>query len=757
MFWADEILKNRRGKEVIEDAWTPSGIVHMGGLKGPVIHDVLYKVLKEQKKDVEYIFGFDDFDPIDGLPPSLQETFKEYMGVPTFMVPSPDGKGTFADFYGNKMRAMFKALGVEAEIYMASENYKKGVYNEGIRIMLDNVDKVRSVYEEMYKKPVKESWYPLQVICPKCNKLGTTKVIDWDGKEVTFTCEPALVTWAKGCEYAGKISPFDGNAKMPWKPEWAVKWYTFNVTLEWSGKDHMSAGGSFEIAANILKEVFNQEPPMALAYEFFLWNGKKMSSSKGLGLTGEELLEILPPEIVRFLMIKTIPNRAVEFNAKGTDIIPKLYDDYQKAEEAYFSALKERDLASGGNKSDEDLARTFELSQIGEPKKPSAVRFAVLSQWVQMPNMKDHIKKEGLEEWAKYANVWIEKYAPETAKFLVQKELPETAKDLSDNQKELLKKIVSGLETVQDAETFQTQIYEFGKELGISGKETFAAIYLSLIGKDHGPKAAWLILSLDKEFVKKRFHKVSKLNFDSTDKDKKDTLLSSLNKPELFSIVKQVNEKFPTISVGIAIIKGVTIEKTNPDLEKEKQELLNSLKELTTEKLGEYPEVVCYRKLYKAMGIDWHSRRPSPEALLRRIALQKGLYTINTCVDAYNLVVMKHHISVGAFDLDAIRFPTELRFAKTDEEILLLGDSEPTKYKETELAYFDQKGGYNIDFNFRDSQRTAVQESTKNLYINVDGIFDITPDEVEKVLRESCDMIMKYCRGTLETFGVETV
>jgi lysyl-tRNA synthetase class 1 len=493
MFWADALVKKRKGKEWVNDAWTPSGIVHMGGLKGPVIHDVIFKVLKEQKSDVKYTFGFDDFDPIDGLPPDLEESHKDYMGIPVFMAPSPDGNGTFAEYFGKRMRNMFKELGIEAEIYLASENYKKGVYNEGIRIMLDNVKEVRAVYEEMYKKPVKDNWYPLQVICPKCSKLGTTKVTDWDGKEVTFTCEPELVKWATGCGFTGKISPFDGNAKMPWKPEWSVKWYTFGVTIECSGKDHMSAGGSFEIAANILKEVFEKEPPTALPYEFFLWNGKKMSSSKGLGLTGEELLELLPPEVARFLMIKTEPNRAVEFNPKGTDIIPKLYDEYQKAADAYF------------NKTDEDLARVFELSQIKEIKKTATIRFSVLAQWVQMPDMQQKIKEEGLEEWAKYARVWVAKYAPESDKFLIQKELPGAAKELSEKQKELLQKIALELEKDWDAEAFQTQIYELGKELGLNGKESFGAIYKSLIGKDHGPKAAWLLLSLDKEFVKKRF------------------------------------------------------------------------------------------------------------------------------------------------------------------------------------------------------------------------------------------------------------
>ena len=497
MFWADKVLQNRKGKECIEDGWTPSGIVHMGGMKGPVIHDVLFRILKEQGKDVRYVFSFDDFDPIDGLPSTLKDSFEQYMGIPTFMVPSPDGKGTFADFYGNKMREMFKKFGVDAEIYLGSDNYKSGKYNEGIKIMLDNVQKVRTVYEEMYKKPVKESWFPLQVICPKCGKLGTTKVTDWDGKEVTFTCMPDMVKWAKGCGTTGKISPFDGNAKMPWKPEWAVKWYTYHVTIEWSGKDHMSAGASFEIAANIYKEVFNEVPPMAVGYEFFLWNGKKMSSSKGLGLTAEALLEVLPAEIARFLMIKTEPQRTVEFNPRETEIIPKLYDEYQKAAEAYF------------NKEETDMARAFELSQIGEIKKPPAIRFSVLAQWVQMPNMQERIKKEGYEEWAKYAKVWVETYASDSEKFAVQKTIPEAAKNLSNEQKIYLQKVTQELGQATDGDEFQKNLYEWSKELSIPSKDAFAALYLSLIGKNHGPRAGWFILSLDREFVKGRFTEVS--------------------------------------------------------------------------------------------------------------------------------------------------------------------------------------------------------------------------------------------------------
>ena len=77
-----------------------------------------------------------------------------------------------------------------------------------------------------------------------------------------------------------------------------------------------------------------------------------------------------------------------------------------------------------------------------------------------------------------------------------------------------------------------------------------------------------------------------------------------LNSPEIFSINEEVGKKFPSASIGVAIIKGVKIEKLNPDLEKEKTDLLKSFDGLTTEQLGQYPEIQSYRKLYKETRID---------------------------------------------------------------------------------------------------------------------------------------------------------
>lgn len=751
MFWADKVaqeLKNRKlPLEWVDDMKTPSGKIHVGALRGVVIHDLVFKALRDVKIKAKYTYVFDNHDPMDDLPVYLDaEKFSQYLGMPLYKVPSPfEGFSNYAEYYAKDFISVFEAIGCHPEILWATNLYMSGRMNPLIKEALDNANIIRGIYEEMYKKELPKDWYPFQVYCPSCGKVSTTKVYGWDGEEVTYSCNIDQVKYTKGCGSTGRASPFSSKkgitGKLPWKVEWSAKWQAIGVTVEGAGKDHMSRGGSHDLTSQIAKKVFKYPVPYPIPYEFFLVGGRKMSSSKGRGSSASDMLEILPPELLRFIMVKTKINQAINFDPAG-ETIPKLFDEYQTAANAYYE------------KTDEDLARTFELSQIGAIKKTPTVRFSILAQWVQMPNMQEEIKKQSLEEWAKYAKIWVEKYAPDSEKFLVQETMPEAAKNLSKIQKQYLRKIASMLDQKWSGEDFQKELYELSKEMNIPTKEAFGAIYLALIGKDHGPKAGWLILSLDKEFVKKRLDETATLEI--SDKQQ-ESQLPKLNKPELFSISKDIKQKFPTVSVGIAIIKGVSIEKSSDKLEKEKEKLLKSLEALTTEELGQYPEIVSYRKLYKEMGIDWHSRRPSPEALLRRVALKKGLYNINTCVDAYNLVVMKHRVSVGAFDLDMIKFPTVLRLAKSGEEILLLGDQEPTKYKEGEIAYFDKIGGYNIDFNFRDSQRTAVTLKTKNLYINVDGVYNISPEQVGEVLEESCNMIIKYCGGAIETFGVDAV
>lgn len=491
MYWSDQIAKKLKERnlplEWVDDMKTPSGRIHVGSLRGVVIHDLLYKALLKQKQETVYTYCINDMDPVDG------GNFPDHMGWPLFKTP-------FAKGFAEEFISVFEKIGCHPKIVWTSDLYKNGKFDEIIKIFLNKTAEIRKLFKEQYQNFKEDDYYPYQPICPKCGKIATTKIFKWDGESVHFVCKTGVVNYTDGCDYEGKIKPEKLNGKMPWKIEWPAHWKTLGVTVEWAGKDHMTAGGSHEIAAKISEKILNYLTPLAESYEHLLIGGKKMSSSKGLGSSAQEVLEFLPPELLRFLMVRTDYKQAINFDPSGKTI-PDLFDEYDRCAKEFFE-----------NGTESDFGRIYQLSQI-DPQKPEKlvkIRFCQMVQWVQMPNMDQKIKNDpALWERVKYAKIWLEKFASENEKFTVKKELPIEAKNLTALQRQLLVKISSEIEKNWEPEKFQNEVYQWGKEMGLSSGEIFQAIYLSLLGKSHGPKAAWLILSLDKEFLKKRFSTLS--------------------------------------------------------------------------------------------------------------------------------------------------------------------------------------------------------------------------------------------------------
>lgn len=488
MLWTEqialEIKKRNKPLEWVDDMKTPSGRIHVGALRGVLIHDEVFKQLQKLKVESKFTYIFDDLDPMDSLPSYLdKEKYEKYMGIPLKNIPAPEGVKNYAQFYALEFKEVFNSLGVDPEIIWQSELYSSGKLNKAIELALDNSEKILDIYQKVSGSQKREQgWLPFAPICENCGKIGTTKATGWDGKEVEYSCEESMVSWAKGCGFKGKVSPFDGHGKLPWKVEWPSKWFALGVTVEGEGKDHASKGGSRDVANHICQEILHFDPPFDLPYEFFLVGGAKMSSSKGVGVSALEASKMLPPEVLRFLLIRTRLNQAIDFDPSDKDFIFRLFDDFDR-EQPFFIP-----------------------------------RFSLIINWVQMPNIDSleegkklkgpsltEEEKKKIEERVKYIKIWLEKYAPEDVKFSIQKDLPVEANNLTEKQKEFLAKVVKIVDQNQEAEEFQNNIYQIGKELGLSSSEAFKAIYLTLIGKDHGPKAAWLILSLDKKFIKERF------------------------------------------------------------------------------------------------------------------------------------------------------------------------------------------------------------------------------------------------------------
>lgn len=511
--WIDKLIENLDGHQIINDSKTPSGRVHVGSLRGVLIHDALLREVVKKGIPATFIYGVDDYDPMDGLPADAPPEMLQHMGRPLCQVPAPAGSegSDMADHYIREFLDIFKELQVDASIYRMRDIYRSGQFNEAIDTLLRQAAVVRQIYQEVSGSQRPEDWHPFQVICEQCGKIGTTVVSAYDGQVVRYHCQPDLVKWAKGCDHRGECSPFNGGGKLPWKLEWAAKWQTLGITIEGAGKDHCSKGGSRDIAAAVMRKIFKKPPPLNIPYEFFLVSGAKMSSSKGIGSTARDMADFLPPEILRFLMIGSDPKKAVNFNT-GLPYMVKLFNEY------------DRHLAQGsGPEQDGDSARILELSRCA-PTSDSyrPLSFQLVSTLIQLPHI-DLWKEvtsqtEGIwsesdrahgDRRVQAAAYWLAHFATPEDLFTVQPTLPASAHHLTALQRAFLHQLALLLEAGwEGGEAIQSRIFDAARQTPIGQGEAFQALYRVLLDKERGPKAGNLIPFLDPAFLIRRLREL---------------------------------------------------------------------------------------------------------------------------------------------------------------------------------------------------------------------------------------------------------
>lgn len=234
--------------------------------------------------------------------------------------------------------------------------------------------------------------------------------------------------------------------------------------------------------------------------------------------------------------------------------------------------------------------------------------------------------------------------------------------------------------------------------------------------------------------------------------------MKKIDGQNVISIDKNLLKKYENINIGVAIIKDVSVNGIENKLKVFKvfkknvvETIRSNLKE---EMIDDIPQIESYSEMYRKMGVDNQSRKSSVETILRRVVTGKGLYNINTCIDACHLTSLLTQITVSVFDLDKIEFPIVLREVKDEEDVKII-DGEVKRLKVGEVCYFDQKGPYAIDYNFTGAERTKITKKTKNLWVTVEGVNDISSNQVADALNLAIELITKFCGGKVELKGIK--
>ena len=527
MYWADELAAAVTGPQVVNDSKTPSGTVHVGSLRGVVLHDAIRRALIDVGTPVVFRYGVEDLDPMDAQALLTPDAVARYMGVPLVNVPAPAGSSApnYARHFVGLFLGTFEGLGITPELYWMSERYAAGEMDPYIVRALDQAATIREIYRTVSTVDHPDHWLPISVICENCGRSGTTIASGWDGREVTYACRADLVEWAVGCGFDGRTSPFGGRAKLVWNVDWAARWGLVGATIEGCGKDLATKGGSRDRADAISRRVFEREPPLNMPYEFLNIGGKKMSTSKGTGATAHAMADTLPPELLRFLFLRHKPRKAIEFDPEG-DAIPGLFDEFDRIAAAVAGREVRGELPP-------DPERIFRASLVSEPNDLAAEAarfrpaFRHLALLVQVPGVDldarmeaekgtplDAAERAILEQRVAVAKSWLAEFAPDRYRVEVRGDgLPAEASTLDDAQRAYLAVLADAAASERPAagDAWQDLIFRSAQARELPSAQAFGAIYVAFLGRPNGPRAGWLLASLEPGFVDGRLRAAAAL------------------------------------------------------------------------------------------------------------------------------------------------------------------------------------------------------------------------------------------------------
>ena len=482
-FWADSIadniIKTRENKKeyVCASGITPSGRVHIGNFREIITTELVVKALKDKGKKVRFFYSWDDYDRFRKVPIGVSKEFEKYIGMPLSEIPSPFKTGkSYANFFEKEFEKSLKKVGIKPDFIYQTQMNKKCEYAILLKEALEKREKIMEILNQYRKEPLKKDWMPIIVYCSKCKK-DFTKITNYSGYFVEYECS---------CGFKEKIDfRKKGIVKAVWRVDWPMKWKYEEVDFEPGGIDHSVKGGSFTTSKQIIKEIFDAEPPI---YVFYDWikskGGMEFSSSTGNVLTLNDVLKIYEPEVLRYLFVGTKPKTGFQISFDN-DVI-KIYEDYDALEKKYYEG-----------KANAQEKRIYELSQINKVKnkKPEKISFRHLITHVQL---KKEINKDSKERAKKVAN-WIEKYAKEDMKFEIKEKI---SVKLNKKEKQALAELKKSLmkKNYTEEELFN-EFYNICKKVEMKNTEFFDAAYKVIINKTKGPRLTSLILIAGKDKI----------------------------------------------------------------------------------------------------------------------------------------------------------------------------------------------------------------------------------------------------------------
>jgi len=485
---------------IFETGFGPSGRPHIGTfaeVARTIMVQNAFHEMNPGRSTRLYVFC-DDMDGLRKVPGNVPnpELVRENLGKPLSRIPDPfGGDESYSAHMERELVAFLERFGFKFELKSSAVEYAGGAFNDAMRRVLANYEKIRAVILPTLQEENRETWSPIIPICEKCGKLYTTIVTGVDPERALVRYEDTGVfgegrNRVEGCGHQGEVSALDGHVKVGWKADWALRWFTYNVRYEMYGKDLID---SARLSGKICR-VLGGDPPTGMVYELFLdEQGKKISKSVGEGLTVDSWMTYAPIEsLLYYLFPNPKKQRRLFF-----DVIPKSVDDYLNelrkfpglAAAQYDSVVWHlhqigREAPAYTGRVNFSLALNL-ISGIGAGDR--ALLHDYLTRYDSEIAANEHVTSKLVDRAVRYFQDFIEpnkKYRKPT-----------------DEERAMFQALLLRLESCQgDSEDdYQAMVFDTAKQAGQDPKSLFQAIYQVLLGQDRGPRFGTFVKLVGKD------------------------------------------------------------------------------------------------------------------------------------------------------------------------------------------------------------------------------------------------------------------
>ena len=476
-------LISKKEKIIFQTGYGPSGLPHIGTFGEVARTTMMINALSHITEIPTTLITFsDDMDGLRKVPENIpnDRILHENLGKPLSSIPDPFQKyKSFSDHNNTMLKNFLNKFEFNYEFKSSTENYKKGVFNESLKRVMEKYDLIMEIILPTLRQERRKTYCPFLPICPETGKVLEIPMIEMNK-------EKSIIVFDNNGKKL-EINILNGNSKLQWKVDWAMRWFTFDVDFEMYGKDLIESA----ILSSKICQTLGKKPPNGFAYELFLdEKGEKISKSKGNGITIDDWLKYASPESLSMYMYQN-PKRAKKLY---DGVVPKAVDDYLDLINKFKKQKDNEKLINpvwhvhNGNPPSEKIVMSFTML-LNLAGSSNADNKEILWKFINRFH-KDIKPKENiiLDRLTNYAiNYFKDKLEPK-----------KNYKKPDQNEKKALAALVVDLRNIKKdlkPEEIQTLVYSTGKNNGYEKKlrDWFKLIYQVLFGEIDGPRIGYFI------------------------------------------------------------------------------------------------------------------------------------------------------------------------------------------------------------------------------------------------------------------------